>query len=311
MTWRMFFTRVLAVIALFALGLLAYGLIVRPWILYWGATPAEAGESLPGDNLIAAPDFDGTRAVTIHARPEEIYPWLAQWGYGKAGFYGYDLIENVGSPSGLTSAVNLLPQYQTLRVGDIVKMTESAYLTVKAVEPNRSILLTGDKDGAPISAMVWQLEPIDANSTRLINRYRFVQMWNDPLLPLTIFTEFGDSVAIRKIMLGIQDRVEGRIEPLSYQGTEIALWLASIAGFIAAVVMMFTRREWIRAWLVGLFAAAVFMIVCFGYPPLWASILLVLILFGGLFWAHSNTTKLSGTRRKPTESRTVAPGLVG
>jgi len=306
----MFFGRVLAVCAIVALGLLAYGVVARPWIMRLGATDDEVQRILPGDGLVAAPDFDATRAVTIHARPEEIYPWLVQWGYGKAGFYGYDLIENMGSPGGIASATRILPELQTLRVGDIVKMTETAYLTVRALEPNRYIVLTGDRDGKPISAMVWQLEPIDANSTRLINRYRFVQMWNDPLLPLTMFTEFGDAVALRKIMLGIQDRVEGRAEPLAYQATEMVLWLLSIIGFFSAVVLMFLRREWQRFWLVGLLAACVFMLVFFGYPPLWLGMLLVLGIFVGLGWAYRNTTPMSGAHRKLSEARHATPGVM-
>lgn len=296
MTPRIVLTKLLGVCGIIVLGLLAYGLVIRPWILQWGATAAEVRAAMPGDGLVAAPDFNGTRAVTINASPEAIYPWLAQWGFGKAGFYGYDLLEGIGSPTGITSAQRIIPEYQNLQVGDVVKMNDIAQLNVYALEPNQYIVLIGGTPDHVLSAMTWQLEPIDATHTRLINRYRFFQMWNSPLLPLTILTEFGDSVAIRKIMLGIQNRAEGRVEALAYQAVEIALWLLSISGFFVAVTMIIVRREWGRAWLVAAWAACVFLIVFFVYPPLWVGALLMATLITALVWVYRTTTSVFAAR---------------
>jgi hypothetical protein len=67
-----------------------YLLAIRPSQLHWGATSKECSRSMPGDDLVSSPSFCATRGVTIHGRPEDIWPWLAQMGYGHAGFYGYD-----------------------------------------------------------------------------------------------------------------------------------------------------------------------------------------------------------------------------
>ena len=300
-----------AVLAVVALGLLAYWFMIRPWLSRWGATEAEQHLALPADALVVAPDFDATRAVTIDARPEDIYPWLLQWGFGKAGFYGYDLLEGIGSPSGLQSADQIIPAFQSLKPGDKVLMNDIAYLTVRNLEPNRSILLTGDMNGKPISAMTWLIVPIDANRSRLINRYRFVQMWNDPLLPLTMITEFGDTVAIRKIMLGIKDRAEGRAEPLGYQAIEIGSWLLTIIAFFAAVVLMFRWQEWRRAWMMTLLAAGGFLIVFFLYPPLWFATLLVVCLYERLLWVYRSNPRMSGTRTSAAGQGSLMSGMRG
>jgi hypothetical protein len=299
MSPRVVVTKILAVLGIVGLGLLAYAFVVRPWLSRWGATDAEVQMMLPADALLATVDFDATRAVTINARPEEIYPWLLQWGFGKAGFYGYDLIEGLGSPRGIRSADRIIPAFQNLSVGDKVKMNDIAYLSVRSLEPNRAIILTGG-DELPISAMTWLIYPIDEGHSRLVNRFRFIQLWNSPLVVLTGLTEFGDTVALRKIMLGIKDRAEGRVEPLTYQVVEIASWLLSIIAFFAAVVMVFVRQSWRRAWLIALLAAGAFLIVFFAYPPLWLSSLLVVCISEGLVWAYKTTPSVAGARRRPT-----------
>src|ERR1700730_4678819 len=73
--------------------------LYRPWQLKWGATPEEVGEVMPGDEVVAAPTFNATRAVTVDASPEAIWPWLVQIGFGRAGWYTYGLLHNVGRHS--------------------------------------------------------------------------------------------------------------------------------------------------------------------------------------------------------------------
>lgn len=62
----------------------------------WGATGAEGAASMPGDAYFDGPPRTSlvmTRAVTIDARPDQVWPWLAQMGRG-AGWYSYDLLDN-------------------------------------------------------------------------------------------------------------------------------------------------------------------------------------------------------------------------
>src|SRR5579859_2960923 len=74
-----------------------YVFVIRPAQLHWGATAEEIARSMPEDTSVAHPTFDATRAITIRGTPEQVWPWLAQMGLRRAGFYGYDLIENAGS----------------------------------------------------------------------------------------------------------------------------------------------------------------------------------------------------------------------
>jgi hypothetical protein len=77
----------------------AYLRLIRPWQLRWGATDAEVGRSMPGDVDVPRPTFNATRAVTVAARPDQIWPWLIQIGVGRAGWYSYDWLDNLGRHS--------------------------------------------------------------------------------------------------------------------------------------------------------------------------------------------------------------------
>jgi hypothetical protein len=109
-------------IGLAALGAVAFGVyirFIRPWQLRWGATDEEVARAMPGDDVVKQPTFNATRAVTIQARPEEIWPWLVQIGITRAGWYSYDWLDNLGKPS----AQRILPQFQHVAVDDLVPIS--------------------------------------------------------------------------------------------------------------------------------------------------------------------------------------------
>jgi hypothetical protein len=76
-------------------GLAAYAFLARRRQLRWGATDQESEGSLPGDNLIANPGLTTTRAITVRASADRVWPWIAQLGQGRGGFYSYDFLENL------------------------------------------------------------------------------------------------------------------------------------------------------------------------------------------------------------------------
>src|SRR6185312_12202806 len=123
-------------------GLLAvagiYAKVWRPWQLTWGAKPEEVARSLPGDDLVSSPTFNATRAISIDAPPEQVWPWLVQVGVGRAGWYSYDLLDNLGR----RSAWRILPQWQQLAPGDIVPISpDGAHgMNVHALDPPRSMI---------------------------------------------------------------------------------------------------------------------------------------------------------------------------
>ena len=88
----------------------AYLGVLRPWQLRWGSTDEEIEQGMPGDDLVDRPTFKATRAVTVEAAPEHIWPWLLQIGINRAGWYSYDWLDNLGRPS----ATEIIPELQDL-----------------------------------------------------------------------------------------------------------------------------------------------------------------------------------------------------
>ncbi len=193
----------LAVVATAALGIL-YFKVIRPWTMRWGATDDEVARRMPGDDVVRCADFNATRAITIHARPEYIWPWLVQIGSGRSGWYTYDWIDNGGVPS--WSAV--VPEFQHLAVGDLIPMVpgKEVGIWVKELEPNRR-MLWWDKKGE--YSWEWQLGPIDDNSTRLVTRLRatYPPLWSSKT-PYVGLATTGDIVMIHKCLLGMKARAE-------------------------------------------------------------------------------------------------------
>jgi len=128
-------TAVMAVAAMVAV-LALYLLVVRPRQLRWGATDEEVARPMPGDEVVRRPTFNATRAVTVNARPEHIWPWIVQMGFGRAGWYSYDLIDNLGRPS----AERIIPELQKVAVGDLVPIFGKMGFWVRDFRPNEWML---------------------------------------------------------------------------------------------------------------------------------------------------------------------------
>lgn len=177
----------------------------RPWQLRWGATDEEVARPMPGDAVVSHPTFDATRAVTVAAPPECIYPWLVQVGVGRAGWYSYDLLDNLGRPS----AETILPEHQQVRVGDIVPMSPDGRQGMKVLDyRSDEFLLWWDDVGD--STWVWGLYPHEG-ATRLVTRVRMRYRWSKPSIVFALVVEFADLVMMRKAMLGIRRRAESLV----------------------------------------------------------------------------------------------------
>ena len=128
--------------------------LYRHWHLRWGATDAEVVSAMPGDEIVPDASFTATRAITIAAPPEQVWPWIVQIGTGRAGFYSYDLFDNAARPS----ADRILPEFQATRIGDWVPMSSKVNQTtafkVKAFQPNQWLLWA-----KPHSTWSWTAHP--------------------------------------------------------------------------------------------------------------------------------------------------------
>jgi hypothetical protein len=284
--YRSTLARSLAVIALIGVVMAAYVLWARPYQLHWGATNEEVQRPMPGDELDPNSTFLATRAITINGTPQEIWPWLLQMGYTRAGFYGYDILENLGSPRGIQSAQSILPEFQNFKVGDEVPISPASTLVFYAIEPNQYLIWRGITGRG---SFTWVLYPLDKNHTRLVSRVRWsYPSWTQPeALFLDLFTEFTDHLAVRKILQGVKGRVEGRIEPMAQANIEFAIYLISAMIFLGAIVWILLRPLTWQRWLIGLAAGAVWLITWYAPISIWIGALLELPILWcllGTFW---------------------------
>lgn len=263
--------------------MVAYLLWARPYQLRWGASEQEVKRPMPGDELDPHPTFLATRAITIKGTPEDIWPWLLQMGYGRAGYYGYDLLENLGSPRGIRSADQILPEFQRFKVGDEVPISPAAREVFYAIVTHQYLIWAGTTGKHP-GGFTWSLYPVNERQTRLVSRIRWsYHSWTQPAaLFLDIFTEFTDHLAVRKILQGVKGRVEGRVEPMTRTNTEFSIYVVVLLIFHSAIVLTLLRRLTWQRWLAGLAAGGAWLITWYTPIPFWASAILGLLCVWGL-----------------------------
>lgn len=209
----------------FLVGVLAsYVFVLLPRHLRWGATEDEGTRELPGDDYISDPLVQGTRAVTIRAPREDVWPWLVQMGQGRGGFYSYDWLENLIGLN-VHSAQRIVPELQHLRRGDSIRLApgDGPSLTVHQMDAPHHMVLVHHLDAAlgrnvdpddPAAraglAFSWAfvLEQLAGDRTRLLVRERYshsaerAQEW---IAHLIVPVDF---VMTRGMMLGIKRRAE-------------------------------------------------------------------------------------------------------
>jgi hypothetical protein len=187
--------------------------LVRPWHMRWGATRAEVAAAMPGDHVIRRAQFNATRAITIEAPPEQVWPWIAQLGYRRAGFYTYDLVDNAGEPS----ANGIVDRYQHNEVGDLIPMFHESHglsiaYRVNSFQVNEWMvwLHRPHEDERPDSTWSWRLTRLPAERTRLVTRMKQEYRWQTPRLAVfnLILMEIGDFAMERRMLKGIKVRAE-------------------------------------------------------------------------------------------------------
>jgi hypothetical protein len=189
----------------------AYTLLARRWQLRWGATDKESEERLPGDDLIENADITATRAITIRASADQVWPWISQLGQGRGGFYSYDFLENLVGCN-IHSANRTMPEWQDVEVGDEVRFAPEVGLAVASLDQGRSLVLRG---GVPIgntpapydSTWAFVLRDEPDKTTRLLvrERYAYTRPWARLIVEPTEVLSF---VMSQKMLRGIKARAE-------------------------------------------------------------------------------------------------------
>jgi hypothetical protein len=273
-----------AVAVLFALFLLA----VRPWYLRWGASDHEATSALPGDELVHSPS-QSTRAITIDAGVERVWPWLLQLGQDRGGFYSYEFLEDLVGTQ-MTNVDHLDPALQAWKVGDKLwmypphKLGGAGHAVLRRLDPSRALVFATRQYGTSMAepsdgTWTFVLSPIDATHTRLIVRGRGEQR-DSPLLRAfeRVVFEPMHFVMERKMMEGIKARAEGRPPTPVADLLEVALFSACFALFCVAAVRLVrwpVAHRWIS---VIVTAGLAFQLLTFVQPPWIVGLVLLAVL---------------------------------
>lgn len=272
--------RIFSGLGIVLLVVIAGYLAVRPLHLRWGASAAEVSRAMPGD--LAGRRW--TRAITVNATPEQLWPWLAQWGQGRGGWYSYDWLENLFGLN-IHSATRIMPEYQNPAIGDPICMGEGVCTSfVSMIEPQQWFAWqASDENGTPMWTYTLGLLPMDATHTRLIMRESFA----DEAMPAVaiLILEIPDTVMMQKALHSVKQRAEGRPESAYTTMYEIALWSAALLmGLIAAGLFVY-RQDWRKPLATGVAAVGVLLVITFLFPPLWLRGLFNLGLLAGLVWS--------------------------
>lgn len=181
--------------------------------LRWGATTGETKERLAGDDVLPRADLVATRAITIDAPPDRVWPWVVQMGQGRGGFYSYDGLENLVGCD-IHSAERIVDSWQELEPGDLVRLHPKVALAVASVDPGHSLVLhagAGMGDAASPGpydftwAFVVRRHP--GLTTRLIARERYA--YTSPLSAALIEpVAAASAIMSRKMLRGIRERAE-------------------------------------------------------------------------------------------------------
>lgn len=206
-------------IALLAMLAVVGYLFVRPRMLHWGATPIEARRVMAGDNLISDAILISTRAIDINVGPEMVWPWLAQMGQGRGGFYSYDWLENLVG-LGIHNSNQIIPDLQNLKPGDLIPFWRGAGVNVVVAEPPHLLALAGSiygpkeqgvGSGEAGGTWVFTLEESKILGTRMIVRSRvakFQPAWLSELFMRVL--EPAHFIMEQKMLRGIKERAESR-----------------------------------------------------------------------------------------------------
>lgn len=254
-------------------------LIIRPWHLRWGATAEEVLQAMPGD----LEHIGWTRAITINATPEEIWPWLAQWGQGRGGWYSYDWLENLFGFD-IHTADRILPEYQNLVVGDPICMSRDFCPShVTMLELNRWLSWQAeDENGDPVWTFTFGLIPVDGSHTRLIVRESFDNTFMPPAAVFAL--EIPDVVMELKALNTVKERAEGVSQSFFITPLEIIAWLTALAVGLISLIVYANHSDGKYPLTLSIMSVVVLLPITFLFAPLWLRVALDLALLAGLAW---------------------------
>jgi hypothetical protein len=299
-------TRASVLALTFAAILAVFFTFVRPWYLQWGASDAETHMTLPGDEIIPNAAGQTTRVVTVDANAESVWPWVAQIGQDRGGFYSFDLLENLVGCRMPTTDI-LRPDKQAWQLGDKLWMYPPelaggvGFATLRRYVPGHALVFGTHAVGTSVSApengsWAFIVQPLDRYTTRLLFRGRGApRSWAGVAFDRSIF-EPVHFVMERRMMIGIRQLAEGEDRHRWANHAQVAFWMITFAMFLVSAVQVLLVREWQRPLIGFAGSAIVFQILTLGQPHVLIGMGLVAAL--ALLWRrpHHGAVQSAGQR---------------
>jgi hypothetical protein len=296
----------ISIIIRFILGLLLaaalvsglFALVLRV-IPTWGASAEEVAHPLPGDDLTVNRTLFWTNAMTINSPPEKVWPWIAQIGDSRGGFYSYTFIENqVGALTGAkgynvvyVNANEIHPEWQNPQPGDPFIQGS---LKIRQVETGKYLLADSVTPSPFTWVWIWHLDPMDSGAkTRMVVRFAIEvpdTSGDNPVMGFML--NVGGFVMQQNMMQGIKLRVEGRTEPAWIEPVEIGLWMIALLSGLAAGGLYLFKKKWDRPLVAAVLSILVLFILTFVQPPILIRCLLDIVLIAGV---------VSSAKRHPSD----------
>lgn len=196
---------------------------LKPLRARWGLSAAEALRSLPCDEIVSAPKVKFTHAIEINAPAKYVWPWVAQIGQGRGGFYTYEALENLIGLQIYNSDV-VMPEFQDPKLGDPISFSPGDGAPIVICEHRKAMAIENSLDmdtntwfdpkgNFPKNYLhltwLWYVEALDENRTRFIsrNRVNYTPNFKNSLM----FGPFTEPIVFtmdRKMCLGIKKRAE-------------------------------------------------------------------------------------------------------
>ena len=278
-------------IGVILLGGLLYGMftLIRPVIQEWGSTPSERTLSLPGDDLISDPVLEWDHGITINAPAADVWPWIAQIGDTRGGFYSYTFIENLfgaiaGGGDGVVyvNAERIHAEWQDPQPGEEII---EGMLAIREVEQGKYLLAESIMPEMMEWVWLWYVQPIDEQQTSLIVRQAVGspdEMADSPVMGIII--DLGGFVMENNMLQGIKTRAEGGKELSWIEPLEIAVWLLTFVAGIIAGVRYVIRESWQFPLFLAVLSVLLLFMLTYVQPPVWQRIAMLALVIYGLIW---------------------------
>jgi hypothetical protein len=257
----------------------------------WGASDVERRQRLPGDGIVPAARDQETRAITIEAPAEQVWAWIAQLGQDRAGFYSYQLLENLIGCE-MPDVRTLDPRLGRWAVGDKLwmyprrKAGGQGFATLAVLEPGRALAFAtrqiGTGPDVPADgSWTFVVQPIDERASRLIVRGRG---GGGLRLAPALFTagvfEPMHFAMERRTMTSVKDLAEGRRTASAWDTLQVASWTVVFFSFVGVGIAALIVRRPARALAAFILLGLAFQLLTLvqPHPAVGAALLLLLAI---------------------------------